>query len=199
MRQFDCMINLILRFIFWITGWKINRQLPDYGKKCVMVASPHTSNWDFVYMRAGFSKLGIPVQFTVKDSWMKGIQGFFMKSLGGIGINRRPKKEGEERPSMTQAMIDLFNEQEELVIVVTPEGTRSLRTEWKTGFYHVAKGAGVPITLGYLDFENKIAGVGKVIWPSDDMEKDLREIMEFYKDIKGKHPEKFSIDKKYLN
>jgi hypothetical protein len=94
-------------------------------------------------------------------------------------------------------MIELFSQNKELAVMVTPEGTRSLRTKWKTGFYHVAVGAKVPIALGYLDYKNKEAGVGKIIWPSGDMAKDMREIMAFYQNIQGKHPEKFSIDLDY--
>ncbi|MEZ4916679.1 MAG: hypothetical protein R2836_06800 [Chitinophagales bacterium] len=113
-------------------------------------------------------------------------------------INRTPKKEGEERPSTVQAMANMFKENDKIAVMVTPEGTRSKRTEWKTGFYHVAKLAGVPIALGFLDYKKKLAGVGKVLYPSDDMEKDMREIMSFYKNITGKHPEKFSVDLRYV-
>jgi 1-acyl-sn-glycerol-3-phosphate acyltransferase len=120
------------------------------------------------------------------------------KALGGIAIDRRPKVAGEERLSMVQAMANLFTQHKRIVVLVTPEGTRSLRTEWKTGFYHVAKTAGVPICLGYLDFKNKEAGVGKTIWPSDNLENDMREIMAFYKDKPAKYPEKFSIDERYV-
>jgi 1-acyl-sn-glycerol-3-phosphate acyltransferase len=98
---------------------------------------------------------------------------------------------------MTQAMINLFDDDKDLVVLVTPEGTRSLRTKWKTGFYHVAVGANVPIGLGYLDYKNKKAGVGKLVYPSGDMHKDMKEIMDFYKNIPAKHPELFSIDTDY--
>ena len=81
--------------------------------------------------------------------------------------------------------------------MVTPEGTRSLRTKWKTGFYHTAAGAGVPIALGYLDYKNKEAGVGKIIYPSGDMKRDMKEIMDFYKNIPAKFPEKFSVDTEF--
>ena len=108
-----------------------------------------------------------------------------------------PKKPGDPRPSMTEAMVQLFKDHKELAVMVTPEGTRSLRTKWKTGFYHVAADAKVPIGLGYLDYANKVAGVGYMLHPSGDKDKDMREIMAFYKNIKGKHPEKFSIDLDY--
>lgn len=92
----------------------------------------------------------------------------------------------------------IYLEHEVLSVAVTPEGTRALRTEWKTGFWHTAKLAGVPICLGYLDYKKKEAGVGKTIWPSDDLEKDMREIMAFYKTITPCHPELFSLDKRYI-
>ena len=81
--------------------------------------------------------------------------------------------------------------------MITPEGTRALRTKGKTGFDHLAVGAKVPIGLGYLDYKNKVAGVARLMYPSGDMEKDMKEIMAFYKNIQGKHPEKFSVDLDY--
>ena len=117
--------------------------------------------------------------------------------MGGIGIDRSPRKPGEERLSMTEAMADLFKKHQRLAVMVTPEGSRSLRTEWKTGFYYVAKMADVPIALGYLDYAKKEAGVGMMVHPSDDMESDLRKIMAFYRDIGPKYPEKFSVDLRY--
>jgi hypothetical protein len=94
-------------------------------------------------------------------------------------------------------MANLFREHEKLAVLVTPEGSRSLRTEWKTGFYHVARLASVPMVLGYLDYQKKEAGIGKIIYPGEDMEKDMKEIMEFYKGINARFPEKFSTDLRY--
>jgi 1-acyl-sn-glycerol-3-phosphate acyltransferase len=181
----------------WLIGWKVNIKVPQGVQRCVMIASPHTSNWDFPIARSAFSILKIPVRFTIKDSWFKFPLNLIFGPLGGIPINRRPKKEGEERPSMVDAMADLFKGRKELAVMVTPEGTRSFRDEWKSGFYHVAKLANVPIGLGYLDYKNKIAGVGMTVYPSDDMAADMKIIMDFYKDITPKHKEKFSIDKRF--
>ena len=89
------------------------------------------------------------------------------KPLGGIAIDRSARKENEERISHTDAMIDLYKHEQELIVAVTPEGTRSKREQWKTGFYHIAKGAGVPICLGYIDYKEKKAGISKTIYPSD--------------------------------
>jgi len=193
--------KILARFVFWIFGWRLDENLTGALNKdvrrCVMIASPHTSNWDIVFARAAFSLLDVPMRFTVKHEWLRFPFKGLMLAMGAIGIDRSPKKPGDPRPSMTEAMIELFAQNKELAVMVTPEGTRSLRTKWKTGFYHVAVGAKVPIGLGYLDYANKVAGVGKMLYPSGDMDKDLREIMAFYKDIKGKHPEKFSIDLDY--
>ncbi len=181
---------------FALTGWTFKKNIPAI-KQCVMIAAPHTSNWDFLYTRLAFVLMDIPVKITIKDSYMRFPYGPVIRAMGGIGINRRPKKEGEERASMVQMMADLFKEHEDLVMLVTPEGTRSLRTKWKTGFYHIAVLANVPIALGYLDYEKKEAGVGKLVYPSGDMKKDMQEIMAFYKDIAPHTPEKFSIDIDY--
>lgn len=180
-----------------IMGWKMNLNglNPKNFNRAVMLAVPHTSNWDLPLARAAFYLMGIPVRFTVKKEWMKFPFNLLVGPLGGIAIDRSPRKEGEVRRSMTDAMIDLFNERKELVVLVTPEGTRSYNDKWKTGFYYVALGAKVPIALGYLDYAKKEAGVGLVFQPSGDMEADMQRIMDFYRDIKGKYPEKFTTDK----
>ena len=128
-----------------LSGWTFKNQMPPEIRQCVLIAAPHTSNWDALYTKLGFMVMGIPAKLTIKDSYMRFPYGPAIRAMGGIGINRRAKKEGEHRPSMVQAMADLFKQHKELIMLVTPEGTRSLRTEWKTGFYHVAKLAGVPI------------------------------------------------------
>ena len=118
------------------------------------------------------------------------------KPLGGIAIDRRPRQEGEPRRSFIEVMVELFNQHEELIIVITPEGTRSKVEKWKTGFYHIALQANVPIVLGYIDYKKKKTGLGEVIYPTD-FETDMRRIMSFYKNFVGKYPEKFSVDKQF--
>jgi len=183
--------------IIFFSGWKVVwKGLGPLPEKCVVVAAPHTSNFDFVIARAAFEVLGMPVRFTIKREWMGFPLGWLLRSLGAIAIDREPKKESG-RISNVEAMAALFSANEKLAILVTPEGTRSLRTEWKTGFYYVAKTAGVPLVLGYLDYKKKEAGIGKILFPGDDMEADLREIMAFYAGVSARFPEKFSIDLRY--
>jgi 1-acyl-sn-glycerol-3-phosphate acyltransferase len=179
--------------------WELDEQFKGFKGSCVMIGVPHTSNWDFVYAIAAFTAMGFPVRFTIKKEWMRFPFKGLMLSFGAIPIDRTPKKPGDPRPSMVDAMIELFKEHDNLVVLITPEGTRKRMEKWRTGFYHVAKGAGVPIGLGYLDYEKRTAGVGMFVQPGDDMHKDMCEIMKFYSTIKGRFPEKFSIDMNYAD
>ncbi len=191
------MILFLFRILFRLYGFKIITPENLHLKKAVVVAAPHTSNWDGIIGFAYYDIVGIKIRFAIKDSYMKFPLSLIFKPMGGIAINRNPNEIGGEKKSMTQAMIDLFAENEELNLLVTPEGTRKQVTKWKTGFYYVALGAKVPIALGYMDFKKKEAGIGKVIYPSGDIHKDMREIMDFYRNIQGRHPERFSLDLDY--
>jgi len=186
--------NLILRSL----GWKAFIEDGLQANRCVMIASPHTTNWDLLFTILAFNYFGIPMRFTIKKEWMRFPFGLLMRPLGAIGIDRTPKNPGEKRLSMVEAMANLFESHEKIAVVVTPEGSRSLRTEWKTGFYYVAKTAGVPICFGFLDYAKKLAGVGGQVFPSDNMEEDLGKIMAFYSKITPKYPEMFSVDHRYL-
>jgi len=180
-----------------LMGWQIDNHWDLNIDQCVMIAAPHTSNWDALYARLALKALGVHVRITIKDSYMKLPFGPFVRAMGGIGINRRPKQDGEARPSMVQLMTDLFKTHPKLVMLVTPEATRAKQEKWKTGFYHVAVNAGVPIALAYMDYKNKKTGVGKIVYPTGDFEKDMAEIMAFYANINAKFPEKFSVDTRY--
>ena len=182
-----------------LLGWKIVNHWPLDLEQCVMVAAPHTSNWDALYARLALKALGVNVRITIKDSYMKFPFGPFVRAMGGIGIDRTPKIAGQERPSMVEVMTNLFTTHPQLVMLVTPEGTRAKQEKWKTGFYHVAVNAGVPIALAYMDYAKKEAGVGKIIYPSGDFEKDMHEIMEFYAQIQPKFPNDFSVDTRFLD
>lgn len=180
-------------------GWELDNHWQLDLDQCVMIAAPHTSNWDALYARLALKALGVNVRLTIKDSYMKLPFGPFVRAMGGIGIDRTPKNAGEPRLSMVQVMTDLFKQHPKLVMLVTPEATRAKQEEWKTGFYHVAISAGVPIALAYMDYAKKKTGVGKIVYPTGDYEKDMAEIMDFYAQISAKFPEKFSVDTRYSN
>ena len=114
--------------------------------------------------------------------------------MGGIPINTKKK----EKNGNVKIMADFFKKNKEFAMAITPEGTRSLRENWKSGFYHLAKDNDLPICFGYLDYKTKIAGIGGPIFPTDDKEADMKKIMEFYNNKKPKYPEKFSLDKRFI-
>ncbi|WCL82187.1 1-acyl-sn-glycerol-3-phosphate acyltransferase [Saprospira sp. CCB-QB6] len=190
--------KIVSQLYLKLAGWKIHPSIPEEAQgNCVLIAAPHTTNWDYPLTMAAMAQLGVPIKYTIKDDYMRPPFGWFFKMMGGIGINRKPKKEGEERPSMVDVIANLFEGQERLCIIMEPEGTRSKVVKWKTGFYYVALKAKVPILLGWLDYAKKEGGIGKVIHPSGDIAKDMAEIMCFYKDILGKNPELFALDETY--
>ena len=174
-----------------IAGWKVVGGIPEDLKKAVIIAAPHTSYWDFLYARAAFFIMGIPMKITIKKEVVEHpYYGWFVRGLGAIAIDRNPKKGTlKTKVSMVDAMVNLINEHDELIMMVTPEGTRKKVARWKSGFYRVAEKANVPIILGYLDYSKKHAGVGPVFYPTGDIDKDVEEIKAFYRPIKGKYPE----------
>ena len=181
-----------------LMGWEVDNHCPLELDQYVMIAAPHTSNWDALYARLALKALGVNVRLTIKDSYMKFPFGPFVRAMGGIGIDRSSKSNGQARLSMVQLMSNLFKTHPKLVMLVTPEGTRAKQEQWKTGFYHVAMTAGVPIALAYMDYAKKKTGVGKIIYPTGDYEKDMAEIMAFYAQINAKFPENFSVDTRYF-
>ncbi|PKL18110.1 MAG: glycerol acyltransferase [Spirochaetae bacterium HGW-Spirochaetae-5] len=166
-------------FILKILGWKITGKRPEI-KKYVMIAAPHTSNWDFFY------GLLMNLYFKNEVYWMGKKQifrmpfGAIMKWFGGLPVDR------SRTNNLVQSVIDEFNKTESLIVVVPPEGSRSKVHEWKTGFYFIASGAGVPILLGFLDYHKKEGGYGPLFYTTGDRDNDMIKIKEFYKEIKGK-------------
>lgn len=185
--------HLFKRDGFRIAGIELGQE----HRRCVVVAAPHTSNYDVFYTLAGFDLLGLPVRFTIKREWLRFPVRGMLETAGAIGIDRSPRSPGAERPSMTEVMVGLFEDNTgDLAICVTPEGTRSLRTRWKTGFWHVARQAGVPILLGYVDYQTRVAGFGEVIHPKD-LDEDMRTVARFYENVAPRYPDKFCLDLRY--
>ena len=188
-----------MRLYLKLSGWTFNPITPDVvHKKCVMICAPHTSNWDFIITLFLMIQLNVKASYAIKKEWMRFPFRPFLKAAGCIAINRLPRKNGEERESTVKAIARLFEQRDKLCLMIAAEGTRSLRTEWKTGFYYIALEAGVPICLGYLDYAKKYAGIPKMIYPSGDIEADMQEIMAFYADKAAKHPKQFKLDQRYL-
>lgn len=178
------------KFILWLGGWKIVSGPPPGLKQAVLISAPHTSNWDFLWARTAFYVIGLPLRFTIKKEFMKFPFGPFMRSMGAIAIDRSKPGQGQKGgKSSVDAMVDLFEEYETLFMIVTPEGTRSYNPNWKTGFYHVALKAGVPMLPGYLDYAKREAGIGPAFVPTGNVDEDIEKIKDFFRPIKGKFPE----------
>ncbi len=193
-------MKLFSKAFLKMNGWKLAAEPPkEIFDKCVMICAPHTSNWDYPIALSIMSQLGIKARYAIKKELMGFPLGALFRSLGGISIDRSKRKEGEERPSTVKVIANLFKEHDSLCMMIAAEGSRSLRTEWKTGFYYIALEAKVPICLGYLNYETKEGGFGMVIYPSGDIEKDMDLIMKFYEDKVPKKKEKFSLDQRFTS
>ncbi|ANQ49344.2 1-acyl-sn-glycerol-3-phosphate acyltransferase [Flammeovirga yaeyamensis] len=197
------MIRLLFNFFYWLNGWKLNiHHIPvETMKRSVFLAAPHTTNWDAVYMVACMRKIGIKLRFAIKKDWIKFPLNIALSPMGAVGIDRSPKVAGEKRLSMVEAMANLFETNKELALVIPPEGSRSLREEWKSGFYYVALTAKVPILLAYLDYEKKEGGIIEAFEPTGDIDADMKYITKVYQefDPKPKFPEMYSLDKRYIS
>lgn len=164
-------------------GWQLMVDLPD-DRRFVLIGAPHTSNWDGVMMILVKIALGLDLHFIGKDSLFRGPLGGLMRRLGGIPVNRR------ERNNFTRQMVQLFQEREELILVIAPEGTRRKTRRWKSGFYYIALGAGVPILMGYLDYQRKEIGLVELLHPTGDLQADFEKIRAYYAPVRGKFPHK---------
>lgn len=174
----------IAAFIYRLLGWKTVGFIPEGLKKYVILAAPHTSNWDFFYGRLYFYIFKIPVKFFIKKEWFFFPMGYLFNIMGGVPVDR------SKNSKLTDEIAKSFQNNEEMIMMVTPEGTRSYNPNWKKGFYYIALKANVPIILGFLDYSKKEAGFGPVFYPSGDIEKDFEEIKAFYRTKTGKFPQK---------
>ncbi len=180
------MKKVVGKFILFIFGWKTDYKKECIVDKCVMIAAPHTSNWDLLFAMAFYWKEGVNAKFFIKDDWTKGIQGYFIKKFGGIGVTRGKNNK------LVDISVKTFLEKERFILLVPAEGTRKNVKRWRKGFYVIAQKAKVPVALGFLDYKNRIAGVGKLLDLTDNFEHDMIKIQDFYKDISAKYPENYN-------
>jgi 1-acyl-sn-glycerol-3-phosphate acyltransferase len=173
------------RGLLRLLGWRVVGQRPT-APQYVVVAAPHTSNWDAFYLVMMASVLRLPIRWLGKDTLFRFPFGRLMRWCGGIPIDRRTPGDQVTRVAA------LFEAYPDLVIVVPPEGTRSRTARWKTGFYYIAIAAQLPLALGFLDYASKTGGVGPIFDPSGDLELDLPKIREFYADKTGLRRAAFS-------
>lgn len=165
-----------------LSGWRAEGPVPDVPKLVVAVA-PHTSNWDVPVGIILCLKLRISPSWFVKASFFRFPFRGLCRWLGAVPV---------ERTRATNAVshaVRALRDRDRVMLAFTPEGTRAATSYWKTGFYHIAHGAGVPIALCYLDYSRKRGGLGPLLWPTGDMYADMEKIREHYAPFKGLHPE----------
>ena len=165
-----------------IMGWEIDPNIPVV-KKFIAPVYPHTSNWDLLFGLAYTFKSGVRLHWMAKSSLFWGPLGPILRWFGGIPINR------SKANAVVKDTIKAFEESEQLVIVIPPEGTRGYRDHLKSGFYHMALGAKVPVYMSYIDFKAKRVGIGELLVITGDSDVDLAVMREFYKDMEGLNPE----------
>ncbi len=168
-----------------ILGWKTTGGLPR-EVKYVIVFAPHTSNWDVFYGMILAFAMKLDARYMAKKELFRGLFSPLMKWSGGIPVDR------SSSGHIVEQMVSIFKEREKFVLAVAPEGTRHRKDCWKSGFYHIALNAHVPILLAFIDYESKTGGAGPLIYPTDDLKKDMNIIRNFYRTVKGKHPENTS-------
>ena len=171
------------RTVLRISGWEFVGEKPT-ETHYVVIAAPHTSNWDMIYMLASVFSCDLKIKWMGKHTIFQWPFGAMMCALGGIPIERH------KRTNVVDRAAQIFSERDEFVLVVPAEGTRSYVPHWKSGFYHIALKADVPVCLSYLDFGTKRSGLGPMVKMTGDMQADMDKIRSFYADKKGLYPEK---------
>ncbi len=189
--------NRLTRFLFTLLlrlmGWRIVGQLPDLPR-LVFVGAPHTSNGDFFMTAFTMAALGVDVHFVMKHTPFVGPVGWFLRWFGGIPLDR------DRTRDFVSQMVDEFDSREQFLLAIMPEGTRGKGQGhdgkgWRSGFYHIAHNAGVPLVMVKFDYSNRRMRVGPIFWPGSDYETELPLIQAEFADIVGRHP-KLMLDLK---
>ena len=169
-----------------LNGWQVRGELPPQARRCVVIAAPHTSNWDLPYTLMAAFVLNLHIRWMGKWQIFRAPFGALMRWLGGIPVRRETSN--NLVAASAQALADADGP---LQLVVPPEGTRSKTIYWKTGFYWIAVTAKLPIVMAYMDYSRKVSGLGPIFRPTGDIEKDMADIKAFYAPFKGKNAQQF--------
>lgn len=171
--------KIIMRFV----GWRVDGKLPDIPK-FVLIGAPHTSNWDFLLFLGVIFSLRANVHFMGKAELFRFPIGWFFRFCGGVPVDRK------KSTGLVEQMVRVCNESEKFILTIAPEGTRHHVVEWKRGFYHIAKSAGIPIVMAVVDGRHKTVRVGQVFHPTEDIEADMKTIMGIFEGATGIKPRK---------
>ena len=172
--------------VLGLFGWKVKGDFPDESK-AVLIAAPHTSNWDGVWMLAAAGFYQIKLRWMGKQALVKHPLGFVVRWLGCVPVDRKSASD------VVDQMADAFHAADRMIFAVAPEGTRSHTSDWKSGFYRIAHKAGVPLVLSVLDYGTRTIRIDSVVHPTGDYETDLQLIQERYVSARGRHAGKFAV------
>lgn len=173
--------------ILRLGGWRVDVRLPDMPK-FIVIAAPHTSNWDFVYGMAAILLLQVRIDWFGKHSLFEGPLAGLFRALGGHPVNR------SSAGGVVGQAVAAFQANRQLVLALAPEGTRARREHWKRGFYHMALQAGVPVATAYLDYGRRCIGIGPVFTPTGDWAADMRPVFAYYRGVVARRPENFAVE-----
>jgi len=176
---------MVARAWLKLANFKPGGRPPDVPKY-IIVAAPHTSNWDFIYFLLLAFYFRVPAAWMGKDALFRGPFGAFFRWTGGIPVDRSKSNR------LVDQAIELFNESKTVILVIAPEGTRKLAKSWKSGFYHIADGAKVPIAMGFLDYGKRVGGFGPIFSTTGDIQLDLGAFRAFYRDEMARFPDQCS-------
>ena len=179
------MIGAITRWLGAAAGWRVVGHLPDLPKY-MLIGAPHTTNWDFVLFLWVMAALRFQPTWLGKDGIFWWPAGVLWRRLGGIPVKRGA------RLNVVDQVVDRFREADRMTLVMSPEGTRQHTTAWKSGFYHIARGAGVPIVPGRLDYPTRTVTIGGPIAMTGDVSRDMAEFRAFYAGARGMYPARAS-------
>jgi len=173
------------RAVFKLQGWKVEGTFPN-EQKFIIAGAPHTSNWDALYMIATGFLLKSEFRWMVKSTVIESALGPLALWGGALPIER------SHRDQQVQNTIDQINQMDDVILIISPEGSRSKGQRWKTGFYHIAVGAKIPVVPCYLNYAQKTIGIGEPVYPTGDIDKDMETFSSLYKAEWAKFPEKFT-------
>ena len=171
--------------VLGLFGWRAVGKVPKDMRKYVIIAAPHTSNWDFPMFLLVVLALRLNLNVFIKHTLFIGPIGWFLSYCGGVPIDRRAAG------ARVRQTVQEYKNNDDMVLLITPEGSRSAQTNWKTGFYHIASEANVPIAVAFVDTEERRAGIDHFITPSGDIDKQMAEIKAFYDTKRGLRPENY--------
>ncbi len=177
------MVRRLLLAMYRVRGWRALGEVPE-PRRFIIIAAPHTSNWDFVNFLGLTADLGVRAHFMGKLSLFRWPIGGFMKQMGGVPVDRRGGG------NVVEQMVAEFSRRAEFMLTVAPEGTRGKTAKWRTGFYQIAVAAKVPLVVGMMDYGTKTGGLGPLIWPSGDFRSDMLKVLEVYRTCIPKFPER---------